>query len=125
MNWLRTFGHQIGVKECEVGELILGIIMDVLVHVPIQNFQGFGVDRISRAARNFAVWDSSEFIVLDPEIGLEDFRRRREPEQGSIAGCDWVVVIALVLLAKHSCGRPKQCGPGTKRGRADSDPAKK
>ena len=84
-----------------MSSLILGIIMDVLVHVPIKNFQGFGVDRISCAARNFTVWDSSQLIVLDPEISLEDFRSRREPEQGGIASCNWVVVTAHILLAKR------------------------
>jgi hypothetical protein len=43
--------------------------------------------------------DSPEFIVLHPEIGLEDFRRRREPEQGGIAGCE--SVLALALIAKR------------------------
>jgi hypothetical protein len=102
INWLRAFRHQVCVKECEVGALILGIIMDILIHIPIQDFQGFGVDWIASSAWFFAVLDSTELIVLDPKIGLEDFRRSRESEKGRITGCD--CGRALLLLAKRICG---------------------
>ena len=88
MHWLRAFRDKIGVEKCEMGELVLGVIMDVLVHIPIQNFQGSGVDRISSSARDFAVLVSPEFVILHPEIGLEDLRRSRESEHGGIARCD-------------------------------------
>ena len=105
--------------------LILGVVVDVYIHILIEHFQCFGVGWISSSASFFAVLNSSEFVILDPEIGLQDFRRRREPEKGGIAGCDWVVVIALVLLAKHSCGRAEECGSGSKCNRTHSYAAKK
>jgi hypothetical protein len=71
-----------------MGVLILGIIMDVLVHITIKDFQGLGVDWIPSSSRDFAVLDPSELVVLAPEIGLEDFGRRREPEQGRVSRRD-------------------------------------
>ena len=38
-----ALGNQVGVDEREVGELILGIVVDILVHVPIQVLKGSGV----------------------------------------------------------------------------------
>ena len=37
MDRLCSLGLQVCVKECEMGVLILGIIMDVLVHVSVQH----------------------------------------------------------------------------------------
>ena len=88
MDWLRALRDQVCVEEVLVSELILGIVMDVLVHVPIQDFQGFGVDWIPVPPGTSLSWMPAELVVLHPEIGLEDFRRRREPEQGGIAGCE-------------------------------------
>ena len=70
-----------------MGVLILGIIMDVLVHISIKGFYSLGVDWIATSSRDFAVLDACEFVVLAPEIGLENFGRRREPEQGSVSCC--------------------------------------
>ena len=80
-----------------MGALILSVIVDVLVHVPIKHFQGIGIGLIPSSAWFFPVLDAPELVVLDPEVRLEDFRRRRKPEHGGIAFCDPV----LVLIAKR------------------------
>src|SRR5437868_14761094 len=90
MDWLRAFRDQVGVEEGEMGKFIFGIVMDVLIHIAIQDFEGLGVDWISTSARDFAVLDSTELVVLHPEIGLENLRRGRESEQGRITFCDWI-----------------------------------
>ncbi len=71
-----------------MGELIIGVVVDVYGHVFVKDFQGLGVVWIATAAWYLAVLDSSEFVVLDPKVGLEYFRRGREPEHGGIAFCD-------------------------------------
>ena len=86
-----------------MGVLILGIVMDVLVHISIKHFQGLGVDWIPSSSRDFAVWDSSEFVVLDPEIGLESFGCRRKPEQGRISRCDTAACSCRSGVNKKSC----------------------
>ncbi|HYL43133.1 MAG TPA: hypothetical protein VEU97_07100 [Ktedonobacteraceae bacterium] len=81
---IRALGDQIGVDEREVAELILGIVVDILVHIPIQLFKGSGVGSAPRPSWNFAVLDSSEFVILLPQIGFEDFGCSQEPEYGHV-----------------------------------------
>jgi hypothetical protein len=56
-----------------MGNLILGVVVDVLVHVFIQHSQRIMVGWVPATAWNFAVLDASEFVVLDPKVGLENF----------------------------------------------------
>src|SRR4029077_10471838 len=88
MDRLCSLGLQVGVKECEMGVLILGIIVDVLVHIAIKDFQGLGIDRTPSSSLDFTVLNPSELVVLEPKIGLEGFDRRRKPEQGRVSCCD-------------------------------------
>ena len=83
-----ALGHQVGVDEREVGELILGIVVDILVHVPIEHFQGSGVGGTPTPAWDFAVLDASQFVVLLPEIGFEGLERSQEPEYGRVSRCE-------------------------------------
>ena len=68
-----------------MGTLILGIVMNVLIHVLIELCHGIVVSGISSAVRLFTVLNASEFVVLDPEIRFENLCRGREPEERSIA----------------------------------------
>src|SRR5215470_6795089 len=47
-----------------------------------KHLKGGGVGWISTPSWNFAVWDSSEFVVLHPKVALENFGCGREPEEG-------------------------------------------
>src|SRR5207248_9036814 len=75
-------------------------------------FQRFGVGWIPSSARFFAVLDSCEFVILDPQIGLQDFCRRRESEQSGVA------FVIGSLLSPSSCSpntleaEPKSAAPG-------------
>jgi hypothetical protein len=77
VNLLLAFRDQIGVDEGCVAELILGIVVDILRHVRIEVVQRRGVGRApSRGeAGEFAILNSSEFGVLQPEIALDEFDR--------------------------------------------------
>ena len=66
-------------------DLIVGVIMDVLVHVPIQHFHGVGIGWVPSSAWNFAVLDSGELVVLLPQIGFDDFCCRQESENVRIS----------------------------------------
>ena len=68
-----------------MSEFILGIIVDVLGHVRIELNNSILVRCNWRSAQYFAVWDSSELVILDPEIGLENFGRGSKPKQSGIA----------------------------------------
>jgi len=65
--------------------LVLGVVVDILIHVLIQLRYRVVVSGITSAVWFFAVLDSSEFVVLNPEIRLEYLGCGCEPEQGGIA----------------------------------------
>ncbi len=69
----RSLGDQIRVEEVLMSDLIIGVIVDVLIHVFVQHRQGVGVVWVASSARNFRVLDATEFVVLDPKVGLDYF----------------------------------------------------
>jgi hypothetical protein len=81
---LAPFRSQIGVKELEMADLIVGVVVDVLVHVLVQHRKRRGVGRIPGPTRDFVVLDAAEFVVLLPQIGFDDFCCRKEPENGLV-----------------------------------------
>jgi hypothetical protein len=68
-----------------VAILIIGIVVDVLGHVGIKALKGGGVGGIPRTSWNFAILDTSEFVVLLPQISFQDFGRCEKPENSHIA----------------------------------------
>jgi hypothetical protein len=82
-----TVRDKVRVEEVLVSELIVGVIVDVLVHVPIEDLESLGIGSIPAPARDLGVLDTTEFVVLHPKIGLEYFGRRCEAEQRSVSLC--------------------------------------
>src|SRR6266436_6298386 len=71
---------QIGVNEGEMGDLIVSVVVDVLVHVLVQHRERLGVGRIPGPAGDFVVLDSAELVILLPQISFDDFCCRQESE---------------------------------------------
>ena len=71
---IRAFGRQKSIDEDLMGQLIFGVVVDILRHVCIEDRESSSVDRISASPWNFAVLDSTEFVVLLPEVGLKYLR---------------------------------------------------
>ncbi len=67
----RSLGDQVGVEELVMSDLIVGVIVDVLIHVFVQRREGLGVIWIASAAWDFVILDAAEFVVLDPKVGLD------------------------------------------------------
>ena len=63
-----------------MADLIVGVVVDVLVHVLVQHRKGSGIGRIPGSPWDFVVLDSAEFVVLLPQIGFDDFCCRQESE---------------------------------------------
>jgi hypothetical protein len=63
-----------------VADLVLGVVVDVLGHVPVELLEGRRVGRAAAPAGDLAVLDPPELVVLLPQVGLEDLRRCQEPE---------------------------------------------
>src|ERR1041385_8457845 len=62
---------QVRVQECVMSDLIIGVVMDVVSHFILNNLQGVSIVFIPGSAWDFVVLDASEFVVLDPKVGLE------------------------------------------------------
>src|SRR5215472_8712247 len=77
--------REVVVDEVKVGELILGVVVDVLRHVGVQLLQRSGISLAATAARDLVVLDAAELVVLLPEVGLEDLKRREESENRGVA----------------------------------------
>ena len=63
-----------------MGDLIVGVVVDILGHVGVQHFHGGGVRWVPSSAWNFAVLDSGELVILLPQICFDDFCCRQESE---------------------------------------------
>src|SRR5260370_5593617 len=86
IDWLSLYRSQIRINELEVGDFILSIIVNVLGHIPVELLKCRNVGCASSCnSRNFAVLDSPEFVVLDPQIAFDDFGRRQKPQNCHIA----------------------------------------
>jgi hypothetical protein len=83
-----ALGCQVGVEEVHVAELILGIVVDILKHVPIHHEQSSDVGGTAASPWDFAALDASQFVVLLPQIALDDFDRSQEPENGHVSVCE-------------------------------------
>ncbi|HEX7363484.1 MAG TPA: hypothetical protein VF283_23580 [Bryobacteraceae bacterium] len=89
-----------------MSDFIVGIVVNVLSHIRIQHCKGSGIDRIATSAWNFAVWDSSEFVVLYPKVGFEDFDCSGKPEQCGIAFGEPAAFLSLTVLVVSEGERP-------------------
>ncbi len=87
-----------------MGDLIVGVIMDILVHVPIQHFDGVGVGWIPGPTWDFAVLDAGEFVVLPPQIGFDEFCCRQKSKNVKIS------LRGSVLLRSRRGGISQQSG---------------
>jgi hypothetical protein len=76
---------QVGVDEGGVGDLVVGVVVDVLIHVLVQHRHGLGVGWAAAAAGDLTVLDAGELVVLLPEIGLDELRCGQELENRGVA----------------------------------------
>src|SRR5580765_7607880 len=66
-----SVGHQIRIQKLVMSDLIVSIVVDVLIHVCVQHRESGSVEWIASSARDFRVRDATQFVVLDPKVGLE------------------------------------------------------
>jgi hypothetical protein len=118
---LRAVRAQVSVQEGEVAELVVGVVVDVLVHVLVQHRDSLGVGRVPGSAGNFTVLDAGELVVLLPQIGLENLGRSQEPEnrrvpprEPAVFVVGFVGLVPLVVLLAGEGRRPFGHQPGAR-----------
>ena len=82
---LLTARPQVGVDEVGVALLVVGVVVDVLVHVLVDDGERLGVRPIAASAGDLAVLDAAELVVLLPEIGFEQLSGGEELENRSVS----------------------------------------
>ena len=70
-----------------MSDLIIGVIVDVVLHLILDKFQGLGIVWVTAAAWDLVILAAAEFVVLDPEVGLEELQGRWKPKQGRVSRC--------------------------------------
>jgi hypothetical protein len=68
-----SMGDQVRIEELVMSDLIIGIVVDVLSHISVQHCDVGGVEWTATSTRDFGVLDATQFVVLDPKVGLEYF----------------------------------------------------
>lgn len=66
-------------------EFVVRIVMDVLRHVAVEIVQCIGVRFTPRTSRNFVVLNTTQFVILLPQIRFYDFRGGKEFKNGRVA----------------------------------------
>ncbi len=66
-----SVGHQIRIQKLVMSDLIVSIVVDILSHIRVQHREGRGVEWIASSARHFRVRNTTQFVVLDPKVGLD------------------------------------------------------
>jgi len=79
-----------------------------LVHVAVKDLKCGDVERTPTPSWDFTVLNSSEFVILLPQIGLEDLSGRQKPENGRVSFCELSTL--LVLLAEERNPMGEQSG---------------
>ncbi len=84
-----------------MGKLILSVVVDILRHVHIQNLKSGCIRCAATSSRDFAILDSSEFVVLYPQICFEDLRRSEEPEDCRVSSCELSTFLVLLVKCRN------------------------
>ena len=78
-----------------VADLVVGVVVDVLVHVLVQHRNGVVVGRVPGSAGDFAVLDAGELVVLLPQIGFNDLGSRQEAENVRVLAREAVMAVMM------------------------------
>lgn len=81
-----------------MGEFIIGIVMDVLGHVGVQHREGGGERWIPASVWFFFILNAREFVVLYPEVSLQNLGSGCEAKQGCISSVKTTVMFIMVVM---------------------------
>ena len=91
-----SFGSQISIKKILVSEFVIGIVVHVLRHVSVQHGKGVREGWIAASTRLLLVLNSCQFVVLHPEVRLQNLRGCGEPKQGGISSRKALTLIIVI-----------------------------
>src|SRR5258708_977484 len=93
-----ALGCEVSVEKVLVGQFIFRVVGDVLIHVAVEHLYGVCVVEITSGSRrgiardqlacqqgNFSILNAGQFVVLQPDVALDNFSCGDETENGRIA----------------------------------------
>jgi hypothetical protein len=96
-------------------EFVLGVVMNILRHVRVERYKEVSVGLVAASAWDFVVLDSTELVVLLPQIGFKDFERRKKAQNIYVAVCRPVVEVVVLSCMGYQCGPDDSPGPQVRR----------
>ncbi len=108
---------EICVEKVLVSEFVVGIVVDILGHVRVQHRKSIGEGWIAASTRLLLVLNSRQFVVLHPEVRLQNLRGCGEPKQGGISSRKTLTFIVVrFIFCQSPCtfrqkSHPSGCGP--------------
>ena len=132
---VRALGGEIRINKVLVGELVLGVVVDVLRHVHVEKLQGLGVGRVAAGGFVRIAWDKAacqlgdlvvlnpaQFGVLQPEVAFDEFDRGGETQERGVAPGDRAVFFRVRRgPLQRACGEGGAGGPKRFEERASLD----
>ena len=89
-----------------VSDLIVGVVVDVLVHIFIKVLQGLGIGHTSSTTqlRPLLVLNSSEFVVLYPEVAFDGFSRSEESKDCGVSLGELATSVGILINSGELIG---------------------
>ena len=87
-----------------MGVFVIRIVVDILGHIRVQHCKSGSISWVSASAGDFIVRNTSEFVVLHPEVRLNDLGCRCEPKQGCISPSEMTAAFVLLRLDRWALG---------------------
>ena len=95
----RALRLQICIDKFKMGEFIVSVVVYVLVHVAVENLQRIGIGIVAAyEVGEFRVLCAAEFVVLEPEVGLEDLSSSQEPQYGRVPFRETAAFVVVLCL---------------------------
>jgi len=85
-------------------KLVLGVVMNILRHIPVDLYEQISVGLVAASSWDFTILDSAELVVLLPQIGFKDFKRRKKAQNIYVAVCGPVVEVVVLSRVGYQCG---------------------
>src|SRR5580704_11067077 len=86
---------QIRVEKVLVSEFVVSIVVDILGHVRVQHRKSIGEGWIAASTRLLFVLNSRQFVVLHPEVRLQNLRSRGKAKERGISPRETFIAIIL------------------------------
>jgi hypothetical protein len=81
------------------------IVVDILGHIRVQRRKGGSIGWVSASTWDLVIWNTSEFVVLHPEVGLQYLgcccEQVSAKRQSFVISQLWLLALVRAIVALH------------------------